>query len=90
MPQQAQVEAVVVDDLKAPEFFTSSIVAVEDEGPNMRLTFVSDRRGAAQRNQIHRTVNLRIVMSREMVVNAVAFLSAHLEKREVEKPSTPQ
>jgi len=72
-------------DDEAPQFFCSGIQSVAQEGPNTILSFAFGVPGA--RDPASRTyhTNVRVVMSREALLNMMDFLQKALSQ-----PSGPE
>lgn len=64
-----------LDNPNAPEFFVSSLAGLAAEGPNIRLTFASNRTNhTSDPAPTARVVNLRVVMSAAALHDLTLFL----------------
>ena len=76
-PTPAPSTSVDVNDLHAPEFFTSQLAGCAFDGPNVRLTFISNRFDHPT-NVLNHVVNVRLVMSIGVAQNMINFLQGFL------------
>ena len=81
----------LIDDLKAPEFFASHIAGASFDGPNMHLTFASNRMAHAETPSASAVVNVRVVMSipaaQQMCEFLMSFINT-LESSDAQRPSS--
>lgn len=63
-----------VDNLHAPEIFASLLADVSFDGPNVRISFASNRFNPATGAVDHDVINLRVVMSLQSAAQAAKFL----------------